>query len=240
MKKTSLALCLLALMSTGSVQAAEWGYSGQHGPAYWGNVSATCADGKNQSPIDISGAVDADLKDLEITYQGNVTALTNNGHTLQAELSGDNTLSLDGTTYKLQQFHFHTPSENLIRGKQYPLEAHFVHADRSGNLAVLAVMFDNGAENPQMTQLTDTLPGKGETVKLNPSFPVASLLPKLAHYYRFNGSLTTPPCSEGVRWLVVKQPQQLAGEQTQQLMDVMGHNNRPVQAKNARVVLKND
>lgn len=239
MKKQLLTLAI-SVCFTYVAQANEWGYEVERGPEHWGHVSKICEMGKNQSPIDINGLVEADLKSLDIHYSGVVGALTNNGHTLQASVSGKNTLAVDGTEFELKQFHFHTPSENLIKGHQYPLEAHFVHADASGNLAVLAVMFETGAQNEPLAQLTAELPKVGTSVPLAKGLAVQSLLPKLDEYYRFNGSLTTPPCSEGVRWFVVKQPKSLSQQQSTALHSVMGNNNRPIQAHNARLVLEKE
>lgn len=238
MKKQWLVMSVLALC-IGNVQASEWGYEGEHGPDHWGGVSSVCASGMNQSPINVEGTVSARLAPLSVHYAGSVTALTNNGHSLQATVSGENTLIVDGKTFTLQQFHFHTPSENLIKGHHSPMEAHFVHADAEGNLAVLAVMFEHGQENQALTLLTETLPSRGQSQTLHSALAVKDLLPAVDEYYQFNGSLTTPPCSEGVRWFIVKQPQLLSEQQNQQMMAVMGHNNRPVQSQHARVVLSN-
>lgn len=237
MKKLVLA-SVLAGCASFAVQASEWGYGEHHGPDSWGDVSAICAQGKNQSPIDLTNAVRGDLADLAFSYKGKAVALTNNGHSLQAEVKGQNTLTVDGTVFELKQFHFHTPSENLIQGEQYPLEAHFVHADKQGNLAVVSVMYEVNEQNPQLEQLSSVLPEEGETARLAHSFQVADMLPETDSYYRFNGSLTTPPCSEGVRWFVLDQAQSLSAEQRQKLHKVMGNNNRPLQALNARKVIK--
>ncbi|MCW8334030.1 carbonic anhydrase [Vibrio paucivorans] len=238
MKKLLLALSV-SVMAAGAANAAEWGYEGDHGPEHWGKVAKECETGKNQSPIDINNIVEADLKDIKPNYQGNVVSLANNGHTLQAALDGENTLMISGVEFELKQFHFHTPSENLIRGKQYPLEAHFVHADENGNLAVIAVMFKPGSENQALKKLSQSLPSSGNSVDLSQSFKVADLLPKEGDYYRFNGSLTTPPCSEGVRWYVMKDPVEMSQAQGELLKENMGENNRPIQAHNARVILEN-
>lgn len=236
MKTLGLAMAVSALCAV-NAHASEWGYEGEHGPAHWGNVSSVCAAGVNQSPIDITQTVSAKLAPLTVHYAGTVTALTNNGHTLQASVSGDNTLTVDGKTFTLQQFHFHTPSENLINTHQYPMEAHFVNADAQGNLAVLAVMFEVGEANTALNQLTATLPKPGQSQPLSATFSVGDLLPQTVDYYRFNGSLTTPPCTEGVRWLVLKQPQVLSAQQEAVLTTHMGHNNRPIQPHHARVIL---
>ncbi|WP_284193914.1 carbonic anhydrase [Vibrio zhanjiangensis] len=240
MRKTILAVSL-AVSVCGITQATEWGYKDDVGPEHWGEFAKACAEGKNQSPIDISDTVEAELQSLDIHYNGMVTGLTNNGHTLQAVVSGDNVFSIDGIEFNLAQFHFHTPSENHIKGQSYPLEAHFVNADKSGNLAVLSVMYAvDKSENSQIGKLIDSMPQTHQTVQLKQAFPVKDMLPKMAKYYRFNGSLTTPPCSEGVRWIVAQSQQSLTSEQVQKMQAVMGENNRPLQDHNARVVLSDD
>jgi carbonic anhydrase len=243
MKKIALALSISALLSgvafAATPAAPHWSYTGEHGPDHWKEVSETCGVGKNQSPINVTDAAKATLEPLTVTYGGMVTELTNNGHTLQAAVTGNNTLVVDGVTFELKQFHFHTPSENVINNHQYPLEGHFVHADKDGNLAVVAVMFEMGDNNPELAKLTATLPKSGQTVKLAQAFAVKDLLPSITNYYRFNGSLTTPPCSEGVRWIVLQETKTLSKDQDKALMSMMGHNNRPVQALNARKVLSN-
>ncbi|EGQ7956437.1 TPA: carbonic anhydrase [Vibrio vulnificus] len=240
MKKTVIAAVLATGLTAMGCHAAEWGYEGKHGPEHWGEIAKECATGKNQSPIDIRQPTQADLKGLDLHYSGQVIALSNNGHTLQGSLSGENVLDIDGKSFELKQFHFHTPSENLIQGKQYPLEAHFVHADKAGNLAVVAVMFESGSQNQALNSLIAKVPKAGEEVKLAQAFDVNDLIPAHAEYYRFNGSLTTPPCSEGVRWLVIKEASELSPTQTHVLMQAMGENNRPVQPLNARVVLSKE
>jgi carbonic anhydrase len=145
-----------------------------------------------------------------------------------------------GRTFELKQFHFHSPSENTINGKHFPLEAHLVHADKDGNLAVVAVMFREGAANALLAKLWEKMPGKaGDKNALRAGVGVSQMLPAERDYYRFNGLLTTPPCSEGVWWLVIKKMATASKAQVEQFSRVIGHpNNRPVQPVNARVVLK--
>lgn len=239
MKKLLIALAVSAFIG-GTANASGWGYEGEHGPEHWGNVSQTCAAGVNQSPIDVTAAAKANLEPLKISYTGKVTALTNNGHSLQATVTGNNTLTVDGDVFELKQFHFHTPSENYVNHHQYPLEAHFVHADKDGNLAVVSVMYKVGEKNAQLDQLTETLPMAQQTQQLATAFNVSDMLPSsIEKYYRFNGSLTTPPCSEGVRWFVIKQTETLSDAQQKALQVMMGHNNRPLQSTNARLVIEN-
>lgn len=233
----SLAALGLSLALFGSAHAANWGYEGNHGPEHWGEFASECAQGKNQSPIDIHSATQAELAKLQLDYQGKVVALTNNGHTLQTSIEGENVLTIDGKAFALKQFHFHTPSENHVDGKSYPLEAHYVHADEQGNLAVVAVFFEQGKANPALANLLENVPERDQNVAIRAPFDANALIPSDKDYYRFNGSLTTPPCSEGVRWLVIKDPQSISAEQIAQFEHVMGENNRPVQPLNARMVL---
>ncbi|OCP61757.1 carbonic anhydrase [Vibrio parahaemolyticus] len=235
--KKSLTAIGLSLVFIGSANAANWGYEGSHGPEHWGEFASECAQGKNQSPIDIHSATQAELAKLQLDYQGKVVALTNNGHTLQTSIEGENVLTIDGKAFALKQFHFHTPSENHVDGKSYPLEAHYVHADEQGNLAVVAVFFEQGKANPALANLLENVPERDQNVAIRAPFDANALIPSDKDYYRFNGSLTTPPCSEGVRWLVIKDPQSISAEQIAQFEHVMGENNRPVQPLNARMVL---
>lgn len=237
MKKSLLTLSL-SFLTLSCSYASEWGYNDdQHGPAHWGTFAQDCATTKNQSPINIEQSTPTTLEPLSISYAGNVVGFTNNGHTLQAQVDGKNMLTIDSKIFELQQFHFHTPSENVIKNHQYPLEAHFVHANNEGELAVISVMFDEGQTNSALSQLISHIPEKDNTNFFSDGFKINELLPDSSHYYRFNGSLTTPPCSEGVRWFILKDTQRLSKEQASKLMDVMGENNRPLQPLNARMVL---
>ncbi|EAS42056.1 carbonic anhydrase [Photobacterium profundum] len=241
MKKRTLHILAFAMMTTWATTsyAAEWSYTGEHGAEHWGESFATCGEGVNQTPIDINQTTQAELTPLHLDYEGQVTELVNNGHTIQANLTGKNTLTVDGKTFELKQFHFHTPSENYLKGKQYPLEAHFVHATDKGELAVVAVMFDVGPRsNNELTTLLGSIPDDGQKVELKESLNPADLLPRDREYYRFNGSLTTPPCSEGVRWFVMQEPQTSSKAQTEKLQEVMGNNSRPLQPLNARLILE--
>ncbi|MCE7731164.1 carbonic anhydrase [Vibrio campbellii] len=235
--RKSLTALGLALVFAGSANAANWGYEGEHGPANWGEFASECAKGQNQSPIDIQSTTEAKLDKLNFDYEGKVMSLLNNGHTLQTSLEGNNTLTVDGKEFTLKQFHFHTPSENHVDGKEYPLEAHFVHADKAGHLAVVAVFFKLGDANPDLAKLLANVPNKDQDVAIKVPFDADALIPSDKEYYRFNGSLTTPPCSEGVRWLVIKETQTMSPEQVKAFAKAMGHNNRPIQPLNARMIL---
>jgi carbonic anhydrase len=241
-KSLSLALLLTLSASASETEKAHWGYEGVGVPAHWGDLKPefhTCKDGVNQSPIDLKSFVDAKLANIPFNYKTGSTEILNNGHTIQVNIAGGSTIEIDGIKFELKQFHFHTPSENNINGKSFPLEAHFVHASKDGELAVVALMFEEGDENKMLGQLWDKMPMKGgDKTKLEIA-DVTSILPKERDYYRFNGSLTTPPCTEGVRWIVLKKTTTLSKAQTEKFAKVMVHpNNRPIQSTNARMVVE--
>ncbi len=237
------ATTLLTTTLFASGHGAHWSYTGDTGPAHWGDLNEAyhmCKEGKNQSPIDLSGFIEAELPAISIDYKAVATTDINNGHTVKVDFAEGSTLSIDGKSFDLKQYHFHTPSENTIDGKHFPMEAHFVHADKDGNLAVIAVMFKEGKANDSLQTIIDHMPKKAgdkndlSAAKLN----AMALLPENKDYYRFNGSLTTPPCSEGVRWIVMKTPVEASKAQLEAFASVMGKNNRPVQPLNARPTLK--
>jgi carbonic anhydrase len=236
-------LAVVAAGVTGTVVAQHWGYVGEAGPGNWSKIDpkfAMCGLGRNQSPIDLAGFVEAELKPLKLAYKAGATEIVNNGHTVQVDYAAGSVLSVDGRTFELKQFHFHAPSENRIGGKPFPLEGHLVHADKDGNLAVVAVMFQEGAANALLAKLWEKMPAKaGDKNALPAGLSAAQLLPADRDYYRFNGSLTTPPCSEGVWWLVMKKPASASRAQVEQFSKTLGFaNNRPVQPVNARPVLR--
>ena len=242
--KFTIALIIGLIASLpGTILAQHWGYEGEAGPQNWGKLDvkfAACTSGKNQSPIDLKGFVEADMKPLKLDYKANAADIVNNGHTVQINYTSGSILSVDGISFELKQFHFHSPSENKVNGKQFPLESHLVHADRDRNLAVLAVMFQEGAANTLLTTLWEKMPDKpGDKSPLPSGLSVAQLLPKERDYYRFNGSLTTPPCSEGVRWFVMKRQATASKAQIAQFSKAIGvANNRPIQSTNARAILQ--
>lgn len=236
-------LCGAALLlAAGLAHAGSWSYEGDEGPQNWGKLDpsfAMCETGSNQSPINIEGALSARLPALAMSYGEPGKTIANNGHTVQINFAPGNVLKLDGAKFEMKQVHFHVPSENTINGTSYPLEAHFVHADDKGHLAVIAVMFKVGAANAGLAKLWAEMPAQaGDPVALTARFKPLELMPARKSYYRFNGSLTTPPCSEGVRWLVLKQPISASKAQIEAFEHVMHHHtNRPVQPLNARVIV---
>jgi carbonic anhydrase len=248
MKKQSIrfSLIIVAVCMASFVLAAEeahWGYSGNEGPEHWGKLDpeyASCSEGKNQSPVNLTGMIESDLPPITIKYRPGGDEILNNGHTIQVNYEPGSTITVDGHKFELKQFHFHSPSENTIEGHSYPMEAHFVHADREGNLAVIAIMFKAGEKNAELEKAWTHMPeNAGEKRALPMSIDANILLPHDHDYYRFNGSLTTPPCSEGVWWLLMKYFDTASKEQIDKFSRTMHHpNNRPVQPVNARAILK--
>jgi carbonic anhydrase len=240
----SLALGAMALVASEGHQA-HWGYTGKYSPEHWGDISPEthmCKAGKNQSPINItkSVGVDAELEAIGFHYKSAAHEVLNNGHTIQVNVEGGSFITVDGIDFELKQFHFHTPSENTLEGQSFPLEAHFVHAAKDGSLAVVAVLFKEGKENAILSKVWHAMPHKaGASKKMQiGAKELNAFLPKERDYFRFEGSLTTPPCSEGVRWLVLKEQEEASKEQVAKFLHVMHHpNNRPVQPIGARRVI---
>lgn len=220
----------------------HWQYEGETGPEYWASACGfKDCNGKHQSPIDIAEtAVSDSLTSLNLMYHESVNCnFINNGHSVQVNfVDSANVFTLNGNVFTLKQFHFHSPSEHTVGGSAYPCEVHLVHASTSGELAVIGVLIEKGEENPFIAQLLTELPKKANDEELidamvNPS----EILPADISYYAYSGSLTTPPCSEGVNWFVLKQAVQASQEQIDALIAVMPLNNaRPVQSLNDRVV----
>lgn len=221
----------------------HWGYEGDVDPSHWGNMSpefAPCKDGRRQSPIDISNTKKADLPPIQFDYRPSPLHIINNGHTIMINYIGDSSIRVGDKHYKLKQFHFHKPSEEKIRGKSYDMVVHFVHADADGNLAVVAVLLEKGEDNSLIRELWTDLPKEKEKEELldNVSINPANLLPIDRGYYTFQGSLTTPPCSENVTWFVLKHPVTLSVDEIEEFGKLYRHDARPTQPLNGRSVLE--
>lgn len=223
---------------------AHWGYAGKEGPAYWGSLDKKfymCAEGKQQTPINIMPTEDVELSALALSYPQGSKSVINNGHTVQVNIEAGNTFMIEGVPYELKQFHFHTPSENHIDGKSYPMEAHFVHASAEGKLAVIGVVFEEGDENPTLGKIIGTFPLETNQEKelVVAKEYVEVMMPSDKAYYQFMGSLTTPPCSEEVKWFVLKTPQTASAVQIEAMHQEIGtENNRPIQATNGRKIME--
>lgn len=221
-------------------EAHSWGYSGATGPDHWSEVSATCGLGKTQSPIDIVHPEKKNMPAIQFAYHASPLAVINNGHTIQVNYAPGSTIGVDGKTYELVQFHFHHLSETAIDGHHTPMELHLVHKDKDGNLAVVAVLLKEGHPNQTVSTVWSNLPpeeGK-EYAPQHLEIEAVHLLPANHSYYTFPGSLTTPPCSENVTWLVLTKPMTLSKEQIEKFAAIYPDNARPVQPLNGRSVLE--
>ena len=254
MKKASIAevavctaaiLCLAVSRSPAQDQhsdaAHSWTYSGDHGPEHWGGLSpefAACSNGKEQSPINITDPHTAALSPLHFAYHSSPLKIIDNGHTVQINYAPGSTLTVEGKTYELVQFHFHHPSEEEINSQHYAMVAHLVHKSSEGKLAVVAVLIKEGSPNQLISTLWDNLPPeKGKELdKDDVELHVTDLLPANHRYYTFPGSLTTPPCSEGVTWYVLATPMSLSKAQIDKFARIYPLNARPVQPLHDRKV----
>jgi len=246
MKALDLIVSLGLLTSLGSAAAADapaahWTYGGHGGPAEWAALNpefATCKLGKHQSPIDIHGAKTADLPAIKFNYQPTPLAVIDNGHTIQVNYAPGSWIDVGGTRYDLVQFHFHKPSEEKIDGKSHAMVAHLVHKSADGKLAVVAVLLDGGGASATIDTIWKNLPKEKEkqVVVAQTSVDASTLLPKDHGYYTFQGSLTTPPCSEDVTWLVLKSPMRISNDEIARFASIYPMNARPTQPLNHRLI----
>lgn len=243
---THLLATSIVLALPGSLYAADaphWGYAGHEGPAHWGALTqdyTTCGVGKEQSPINITGAAKADLPSIKFDYKPSTLKEINNGHTVQVNVEPGSSIKVGERKFDLLQFHFHTPSEEQVNGKNYDAVWHLVHKDATGKLGVVGVLVKTGKANAEIDKVLANLPKEqnkehAASVKIDPN----QLLPAKHAYYHFMGSLTTPPCSEGVSWYVLKQPLEASKmKQVAKLHSLFGNNARPVQPLHARAERK--
>lgn len=222
---------------------AHWTYSGETGPQAWAKLNpdyGTCANGERQSPINIDEAITlkGPAEVLQFNYRPSSGTVVNNGHTIQVDLYGENDLTVRGTVFRLVQLHFHHPSEERVNFRSYAMVAHLVHKDNEGRLAVVAVLLEPGTDNALINKVWTHMPlDVDDRVRLPTGLiDMNELLPKDQRYYQFMGSLTTPPCTEGVLWMVLKQPTSLSQTQLRLFSQLFPNNARPVQPLNGRAV----
>jgi len=220
---------------------AHWGYAGLGAPENWAKIRkdyATCGTGERQSPIDIRGGIKVDLEPIKFDYHPSQFRVTDNGHTVQVDVGEGNTITVTGHTYQLVQFHFHRPAEERINGKAYDMVAHFVHKDFDNNIAVVALLLEKGMDNPYIQTVWNYMPLEvGMSVEPpDVVLDLAKMLPENRDYYTYMGSLTTPPCTENVLWMVLKNPVDVSLQQIGIFARLYPHNARPVQPNNSRLI----
>lgn len=242
--KTILLLMATIGFATPTLSNQHWGYDGDDSPENWAKLTSDyqmCALGKNQSPVNISHTVHVKINNLKVHYDSLSGNIVNNGHTIQINNENpSNYIIINKEKYTLIQFHFHAPSENQINSKSYPMEAHFVHQNDKGELLVMAIMVDEGKQNMNTEELLTVLnPQENMPTRLN-DIKISGLIPKTTHYYRFSGSLTTPPCTEGIVWVVLKKPATFSKTEIEKFEQVFKHhNNRPIQPLFGRLIIDN-
>jgi carbonic anhydrase len=218
----------------------SWSYDGDTGPEAWAALRpeyATCAAGRRQSPIDVRDGISVDLEPLRFDYQPGAFSVLDSGHTVQVDVAPGNALSVGGRRYELKQFHFHRPSEERLEGRGYEMDVHLVHADAEGRLAVVAVLVEGGKAHPLVQQVWNNLPLEPRQPEAAPG-PIdpGALLPEDRRYATYMGSLTTPPCTEGVLWIVLKQPATMSPEQIAIFARLYPGNARPLQSAGGRLI----
>ncbi len=224
---------------------SEWGYVGKGNPKDWSGLSPdyqACGAGTQQSPIDLHAGIEADMANVSVHYQPVPLRIVNNGHAIQVNTDPGSYILIDGERYDLLQFHFHHPSEHTVEGEAMPMEAHFVHKNAVGKLAVLGVLLKEGAENQVLKPIWDAMPHQPSAEDTIPgiNIDIAQLLPADQSTYRYFGSLTTPPCSEIVKWVMFQTPIEVSSAQIGLFSDIFPLNARPVQPLNRRFLLVDD
>ena len=231
-----------AFSNTSNETGVHWSYEGKADPTHWADgvpENAACRSGQRQSPIALSetSATHVASKDFALHYKPGSVALLNNGHTIQANVGdADDTVSYKGEIYKLDQFHFHTPSEHTFNGKSYPMEMHLVNKSEAGKITVVGIFIMEGKENPVLEPVFADLPARQASAGRQVQVDIAGLLPNDRKALVYSGSLTTPPCSEQVNWIVLEQPIEMSKQQIAAFKAIFHDNHRPLQNLNHREI----
>jgi carbonic anhydrase len=221
--------------------ASHWSYEGQESASHWGMLSQAymaCEAGSHQSPINISMPLHAQQERLVFQYRSGLVRALDNGHTIQVNVPTGNELHLNGRIYYLNQLHFHDPSEHHVDGRTYPMEIHLVHKDRKGHVVVIGVLVETGTANQSLAELWTMLPMKAGELGSEHRFNPQELIPSNSHHFSYHGSLTTPPCTEGVQWIVLRDPISMSATQIAQFVSVIGQNARSIQPLHGRGILE--
>jgi len=224
--------------------AVQWGYEGPGAPEAWSRLrpeNALCAKGTRQSPIDIQAGIRVQLDPIAFDYKAGPYRVVDNGHTIQVNVAPGSAIEVNGRRYELQQFHFHRPSEERVDGKRFEMVAHLVHRDAEGRLAVVAVLLEPGAAQGVVQAVWNHLPlEKGDEVAVRAPLDPTALLPEERSYFTYMGSLTTPPCSQGVLWMVMKRPVAVSPEQIGIFARLYPMNARPIQPASGRLIKESE
>ena len=220
--------------------AIPWSYTGEGAPDRWGQLQPEfrqCAIGTRQSPIDLRDTIKVDQEKIQFDYKPSSFSVVDNGHTIQVNVAPGSSIQIMGRRYELVQFHFHRPSEERINGRQYDMSVHLVHQDAEGRLATIAVLLERGQDQPLVQTVWNYLPlERGDAYEAPVPIDLNNLLPKERGYFSYMGSMTTPPCSEGVLWLVLRQPVPVSSQQISVFSRLYPMNARPLQAQTGRLI----
>jgi len=240
-----IALLLLPLQPIHAGETgAHWTYEGEHGPEHWGDLSpdySFCKEGKNQSQVNLVADLHPELPELIFQYHGTPVHETHNGHSIQLKVQPGSFLEIPerNQRFALLQGHFHSPSEHTVDGEHFAMEIHLVHSNEDGALVVVGIMIEEGEEDPMLNRIWSFMPEKpGDTTESPLTVFEAGILPPTRDYFVYSGSLTTPPCSEGVKWIVLHKSLTASAQQIARFKEKVGRfTNRPVQDNNARNIL---
>jgi carbonic anhydrase len=230
----------LALAAPVMAQETEWDYEGERGPSSWGSLDpafATCSTGLSQSPIDLRGAEGVTAERIRASYRPSPLLVENNGHTVEGIPEEEQTLRIGAKRFGLVQFHFHTPSEHAVTGRRFPLEVHFVHQAADGERAVFGVLVRRGDRNEAFADLGRLPRRAGRETEVEEHVNLRGLMPRRLTAFRYGGSLTTPPCSEGIRWNVADSYIEMSRRQIRRLRTIIGPSARPLQPRNGRELI---
>jgi carbonic anhydrase len=237
----ALSACPLCTSHVAAADHEHWSYSGKTGPEHWGGLdkaNTLCSGGSQQSPLNISGSVKAMLPPIGVSWRTGGGRMVNNGHTIQVNVPPGSALSRGASRYELLQYHFHHPSEHLVEGKHFAMEAHFVHKNiENDDLGVLGVLLVPGAVNATFAQLATAFPAQAGTEVTVATVDVNGLLPATLGYWYYEGSLTTPPCSENVDWMLAMQSLEVAETDIAKFAVLYPTNARTIKPSNRRLVL---
>ncbi len=220
-------------------ETVEWGYSGAGAPENWASISeenARCAEGTQQSPIDITGYEKGDSPPISFSYRKEAESVSNVGTSVYAKYPTGNRLGFGERTYQLETVTPHTPSEHHIDGRSYPLELQLLHSQVFGDVAVVSLLFDIGEANPVVQEIIDNAPSSVSTSEVTGVLNARGYMTRDIGYYSYKGSMTTPPCSEPVDWFIMLEVGTVSQEQVDALKALTGENNRPIQPAGGREI----
>ena len=240
-RKILMGLAACPVCAAAARADGDWSYEGDSAPEKWGKLDKrfqACSIGNEQSPIDLKGAIRAEIPRVSIAWRPQPYKVANNGHTIQLDATPGDSMMLGNQKYELKQFHFHAPSEHALEGERMAMEAHFVHAQASGRLAVVGILMRAGRKNAAFSSIMEVAPAMPGTVPAKGAIDPNALVPTGKSMFRYEGSLTTPPCSEIVDWNIFEQPIEVDEADIAAFKAIFPMNARPLQPMHRRFLLR--